>query len=1517
MSIELDPSRLPDEEVTRLMKMLNNKQLYKDPSSTTIDSISNCLCIQPFKTLSSYNYWIQKNLILISETDECIYISGCNIIVENISTKVQEIIPLTHKCYVTSLTYVKTTINERIIFIGEKLFPDEKKIISGGFEIFHLENKNKKLALDLSAYVDYNCYVYDIIAGNNNETCVIILKNLNNNINEVKLFFYNYATFSLIDIEDIKYNLTNICINPTRENQYLLYAPNYCAIWDFNNSKVQLLLYHEFYNDNKNDIVNATFIRAEEKEGIALSFRNEWIEIYMKNNEEDEQINGIKYILFFKFDLLSLFLNKNVDNLNLSNNEQDADSNQAFIDNFIIPETDEFLSPKIDMNKITVNSSENFSKFIICRKNLILFFLQKSQIVITFEFIEENSESKIKVINIDQLNHKIMENSYIDVDDELTKMIIINGEFDEKYGLKQSSDLMMSGGDKNSESNTFSLNEICLNYFKYKINYINQVPYFEFENKLLENTALGYPVKFLVTSNSPRILLVNNGFENQDLFLYRQKIFSNLSSYLKQKNFESSSQSHIQLKHDYYQENCSFEEFYHKKLDDKPLSICFSPQGKSFFISYKDCGYLYIILEREIKEVFKIAMYCRSCTFDETGTYLAFGTSEFDNEYNINILNLSCYEYEYMITKVPQPTKLLFVDGGRSLIAQFNDNSTNLLGWALNWEHRLIENYTLSQKDKSEKDEKNSQIILKISDFSGNIVDFGYDHSLGMCIITSHDKRERIYWAVKDEKHWEFNSDVVYSKLLIIKKFDSIIFGTSEGTLRACIWPIQNMLKDMMIDHPEYIETKVHNSKITSLCVSEDLEFLYTSAEDGSVFVSSISAVSNDVPLELKNFYYFDINNVLPKKIFFSADEIIYITDNIYQNKVDALKKKKSAIQGMISEFQSRKEKINQNNATDLENQRTKLTEMLDQKIKEVKDKENEKEKETKKLKDEREQQFKKLKEDLFDMKKKFKIKKEKKQNETTKLINCIKFAKEKFEQKKLEIENLRRKTNNNITACLENIHTILKDKKNEIDKMVRDRTKKFEVECEKNEDLYETEIRQKEAKFKQSLEEFEEQKKETDNEIMKKNKDNKNYDEKINEWENHLKELKINNEELMETYIFNTLKLNQMNQLLTDNENKISIKEKIVKEKRLVNDRLEQLRFVLEYQIKNLILEKTPIEEQIKNFESLHSDFYKRFNLLYTELLNIGELIENNQKCIDTYRDELSETKKSLYRLKNLYKSIDVALNSILKNKLDTKKDIIDQIFQVYQTYLYTFNDNKKQTKYISTEMKLQTQNIEKEIYNQKNNVLKELIDKRAERRRIIIEKEEMMKDIRLDNQLLIQECSNIRENLEDILKNINDIEKKFIELTNNNTFLSDKSNQAQVQDIQGRIKIAKNKVLLNDEDKIRVGKMNKNDKLPPIKKNKLIPIVGGDNIDILNAEELLKKQKMNTEELMKQQRELEAMQKKYKEFVGEQQINNDGNRSQGNISESNLGKKLENGRVITIKSNKYYDVKEGDIKK
>ena len=141
----------------------------------------------------------------------------------------------------------------------------------------------------------------------------------------------------------------------------------------------------------------------------------------------------------------------------------------------------------------------------------------------------------------------------------------------------------------------------------------------------------------------------------------------------------------------------------------------------------------------------------------------------------------------------------------------------------------------------------------------------------------------------------------------------------------------------------------------------------------------------------------------------------------------------------------------------------------------------------------------------------------------------------------------------------------------------------------------------------------------------------------------------------------------------------------------------------------------------------------------------------------------------------------------------------------------------------------------------------------------------------------------------------------KKFIELTNNNLFLTDRNSLEKVQDIQERIKIEKQKVLLINEDKVRIGKTFKGEKLPPIKNIKLIPIEGNGNIDILNVEELLKKQKMNT-------RELDDIQKKYKEFRGERDVINNSSaiNSQVNKDGNDIAKKDVDKTRITIKTKK-----------
>ena len=1516
---------LSEDEETRFLKLINHKPIWRDPSTQANDSISNGLSIQPFTTLSSYHLWIRRNLTILNETDEYVYVSGSNLIFENYETKKQKFIPLKTDCIVTSIYKQKSSTNENLLFIGEKVNPNEdKKYYSGKVEIINLDCNvlREKIILDFGAYVEYNSYVYDCVAQQEGDLCLIILRD-DDNDNHSKVFIWNYIVGLLLAIEDFDFNFEGIKCSPYKEpkNQFLLYSYNSVLLLEYDSMKRKIETKHIFYDKCDEIITDAEFIKSNKFKGIVISFKNEWFEIYKLGiNEETKQKNPLylraDYICFLKDEWIKI-----------KDYTPKYKIRPFLLDTLIHPNYTGLL-PNFENTdkKLSISAKENPIKYIISRGDYIFIFLSLSPIVFILQIVIDNEIPKIKVVSIEKLSQTPSVNYSITIDSKMSKFIIINGDSIHKLD----SPVIKQRELKKTGEVNYNLLEVHLTYYKYKINIIDNNPTFAFLSEILENTGLGYKVNKLHLTETPKYFIINNGENSQDLFIYIQHQKEPDEVFSKQKNFDAGIQNYIQKRTKFYKDNVSYELFIHKKLDEYPVSLAFSPLGKCFFCAYKDSGYIYAILGQEIKEVFKIAMYCRGAVFNENGTYLAFASSEFENDFTVNIFNVSTYEYEYMITKIPCPTKLMFVNDSKCIVAQFNDNSINLIGWKLNWKKRLMEGMHTNTK-KLEKEEKDENVMLKISDFSGNIIDFQYDPSLDQCLITSADKRERVYKGYKEDKHWEWYSDTIYHTCLIVKKYDSVIFGTNLGSLRTCLWPIQNMNKDSNnIDHPQYNEIYIHTSPIVSIVISRDLHLLYSASEDGSVFVSCITCVSNDFPFTINNYLYFNPKNVLPKKLYFNYSDIIYLTDPIYQSKIEDYKKKKNAIQNLIGEFQSNKEKLIQNNANALDKERTNLTEILENKVKAVKEKENEKEKVTKNLKEKRENEIKNIRDELGEMKKKFKVQKEDKQVETTKLINCIKIAKEKFEQKKIDIENMRNRTNTNIANCLENMHQILVDKKNEIDKMIEDRKKKFNSECEKNEEKYETQLREKEQGFKEFLDDFEEKKKETDNELMKKEKDNKNYNEKITEWENHLKELKVNNEELMETYIFNTLKLNQMNQLLTDNENKISGKEKLVKEKRLINDRLEQLRFVLEYQIKNLILEKTPIEEQIKNFESLHSDFYKRFNLLYAELLNIGELIDNNQKCIETYRDELSDTKKNLYRLKNLYKTIDISLNSILKNKLESKKDIIDKIFQVYQTYLYNFDDGKKENQIVSPEMKLQTKNIEKEIYHQKNNVLKELIDKRSERRKIGIEKDEMMKDIRLDNQLLIQECSNIRENLSDIMKNINDIEKKFIELTNNNTFLN---NDQNIKGIKGDIRAAKDTALLSDNNKAKIARGNKGDKLPSLKTNRVQSKVNSDiqNVQILSADELVKKQKQNAEQMKYQKEEVDKMQKKLKELIGESNSrnniskvsNSDYNENSriknisnlNNESKSVRNENIKNSRLVSIKTNKYYE--NGKIKK
>ena len=58
--------------------------------------------------------------------------------------------------------------------------------------------------------------------------------------------------------------------DPKRENEYLIYANNYCGVWEFKQTKMQLLLFHEFYKANKTNINNVEFFQSDYQEGILI-----------------------------------------------------------------------------------------------------------------------------------------------------------------------------------------------------------------------------------------------------------------------------------------------------------------------------------------------------------------------------------------------------------------------------------------------------------------------------------------------------------------------------------------------------------------------------------------------------------------------------------------------------------------------------------------------------------------------------------------------------------------------------------------------------------------------------------------------------------------------------------------------------------------------------------------------------------------------------------------------------------------------------------------------------------------------------------------------------------------------------------------------------------------------------------------------------------------------------------------------------------------------------------------------
>lgn len=1373
--------------------------------------------------------------------DEFFYVSGTNIIISTFKDYLIKIIPIKTDAFVTSLYYTTSSTNERLIVIGQKshpLFCDEKRNkISPRVEIINLDNKimEERRILEHRHFVNTECFVYDAVIPQNSDICLSIVKNIDLNEPETKVFIWEYITMNLKTIYVPEMDIEGVICNPNNTYQFIFYSIYQFGIFEYSHSKKKVIT-KKLVDTNDREIADITFLKndtffslSNNIQGIVVSYRNNLLEVY------DEDLNFRK-----SFDLRSMYyqITKKFD--------EDTDH---------FDEEDELYRMKLISQKKHLFTFEpkHCSQYVISRGNLLYNFLVDTGFYLLLEVNFDNFD--IRILSIEKFKKDLTIRSSIMISIDGKKIYSIIGEDNNgKTNLNKSTfkskKIKAAGSNRGIvrskskkdfdnltnkgkiENDYHELEKKKISYSCYKVDVTNNLlddsnyvletqnilyttttgVYTKFDFDFLVNSAYGLDIKNIIISDNPRLILTTFFSTNQILFNQQYNL-----SILEQRNdmdfdadgnFSKGFSDSNDMTQQNFNVNLNFKYLMPAELEYEPVSISINPYGSIFFATYEESAYIYSILDNGIREVCKISNCCKGASFSNSGKYFAFSTIEFSKEdYHIVIINSRTLEVEYLITNLSgHATKILWMDSDRILAALIDEK--DVYGWKLDEKRIIARNKEKVESNKNkapgENVNPNANIILRLVECGDKIIDFCYDYAIDFLLILSDEFKVRIFRPNRDDESWDFDLDCKYLSVLLIRKSDIIIFGTSEGSIRICVWPIPNFSKKGQVDHPHFTEKFLHCGKVTQLIASTDYKFLYSCGSDGSIFVSSLTTFCNDNEVKFNTFMYFNPKNILNKRVYMKYSDFIHLTEPMYKAKMDIIKKRQLDIQGINHEFASELDKINGENSKAIEEKRSLVNNVIEKERKKVKNLEDDKELLSKNLKEKRENQIKFFREEIKNIKKKYKEEKSNLQNKTKNLSNLIKDVKINYNNTLNLIENKKENSSIKLKSMLENVLKNLNQKLVSIKKIIDDKKLMFDKKLTELEEEKENIIKEEQTNKKRQKEINNNKIMELTAEIEKINKDNLNYADRIKEWEKNLKELRENNAELMESFLFNSLKLKQMNKLLLDNENKISDRESVVKDKRLINDRLEKLRFVLEYQIKNLNKERQPIEEQIKNFEELHNDFYKRFNLLYAEQLNIEEFIINNLNLIENFKDELSKRKKSLYYLKNVFRALDLEIHFIFRAKIEDKNIILNKLIDIYDKYLKDHVNEELLSSFAMESIK-NSKTMEKEIKRQKNKVLKELKNKRSDVRNLQTEKEKLMQKIQWENTQLIEECSSVRLNLEDILKYINDIEKKFIELTNTHVALS---KSPVSNNIKTGIRKAKEKIFEADIDKGKAAK-------------------------------------------------------------------------------------------------------------
>ena len=261
-----------------------------------------------------------------------------------------------------------------------------------------------------------------------------------------------------------------------------------------------------------------------------------------------------------------------------------------------------------------------------------------------------------------------------------------------------------------------------------------------------------------------------------------------------------------------------FKGFYSEYNHEIPLCLSLHPLSIQVAIGYREGMKVYYLLDESLRlGYYDNTKDCTAISYSDGGNLLA-ASDHINTHYKINIYNTYTFE------------KVMVLDGHTGFLREilWSCNDTMLIS---SCSQGLLFCFVISRGMKDPLVEHS----CPSKQYKYNAVTYDIEWDLVVACCT--DEKMRLFGEKGVNQVYEYDTKPYqFMSVMICKKMNVIFFGTNAGSIRVYLWPIYDHTLTML----EFIEFPIHQGPLTNLKVSADFQYLITSSEDSSIFLSKI-----------------------------------------------------------------------------------------------------------------------------------------------------------------------------------------------------------------------------------------------------------------------------------------------------------------------------------------------------------------------------------------------------------------------------------------------------------------------------------------------------------------------------------------------------------------------------------------------------------------------------------------------------------------------------------------------------